>query len=34
MISSNYIPEKVNNYNVYKDGEKLVGLAGEVSCPP
>lgn len=33
MISSNYIPEKVNNYNVYKDGEKLVGLAGEVELP-
>ncbi|WP_397443927.1 phage major tail tube protein, partial [Peribacillus aracenensis] len=29
----NPIPEKVVNYNVYDDTEKLVGLAGEVTLP-
>lgn len=27
MISNNYIPEKVNDYNVYQDGNKMIGLA-------
>ncbi|PAD69942.1 hypothetical protein CHH83_05920 [Bacillus sp. 7586-K] len=30
---SNPIPEKVVNYNVYDDTEKLVGLTGEVTLP-
>lgn len=29
----NGIPEKVVNYNVYDDTEKLVGVAGEVTLP-
>ena len=33
MISNNYIPEKVNDYNVYQDGAKLIGLAAEVKLP-
>ena len=33
MISNNYIPEKVNNYNVYQDGNKMIGLAAEVELP-
>lgn len=30
---SNVIPEKVVNYNVYNDIEKMVGVAGEVTLP-
>lgn len=30
---TNPIPEKVVNYNVYDDTEKLVGLSGEVALP-
>lgn len=33
MISNNYIPEKVNDYNVYQDGAKLIGLAADVELP-
>lgn len=33
MISNNYIPEKTNDYNVYKDGNKLAGLAEELELP-
>ena len=33
MISNNYIPEKVNDYNVYQDGNKMIGLADEVELP-
>ena len=33
MISNNYIPEKVNDYNVYQDGNKMIGLAAEVELP-
>jgi P2 family phage contractile tail tube protein len=29
----NSIPEKVVNYNVYQEGEKLVGVSGEVTLP-
>jgi P2 family phage contractile tail tube protein len=30
---ANPIPEKVVNYNVYDEGEKLVGIAAEVTLP-
>jgi P2 family phage contractile tail tube protein len=30
---SNPIPEKVVNFNVYAEGEKLVGVSGEVKLP-
>lgn len=33
MISNNYIPEKTNEYNVYSDGNKMVGLADELELP-
>ena len=26
MISDNYVPEKINEYNAYLDGEKLVDV--------
>lgn len=29
----NPIPEKVSNYNVYNDNDKLVGVSGEVTMP-
>jgi P2 family phage contractile tail tube protein len=32
-MSVNSIPEKVVNYNVYLEGEKLVGVSGEVTLP-
>ena len=27
MISNNYIPEKINEYNAYLDGTKMIGVA-------
>lgn len=30
---TNPIPEKVVNFNVYNEGEKLVGVSGEVTLP-
>jgi P2 family phage contractile tail tube protein len=30
---SNVIPEVINSYNVYKDGNKLIGVSGEVELP-
>jgi len=33
MGKANPIPEKVVNYNVYDEGEKLVGISGEVTLP-
>jgi P2 family phage contractile tail tube protein len=32
-MAINPIPEKVVNFNVYNEGEKLVGVAGEVILP-
>lgn len=32
-MAVNPIPEKVTNYNVYDEGEKLVGIAAEVKLP-
>lgn len=34
MISNNYIPEKINDYNAYLDGTKMIGVAASVSLPP
>lgn len=33
MISENYIPEKINDYNAYLDGTKMIGVAASVSLP-
>ncbi len=33
MPRVNPMPEKIVNYNVYNEGEKLVGVAGEVTLP-
>ena len=32
MISNNYIPEKINEYNAYLDGTKMIGVAGSLRC--
>lgn len=34
MISNNYIPEKINDYNAYLDGTRMIGVAASVSLPP
>ena len=34
MISNNFIPEKINDYNAYLDGTKMIGVAASVSLPP
>ena len=31
MISSNYIPEKISEYNAYLDGSKMIGVAASVT---
>ena len=33
MISNNYIPEKINEYNAYLDGTKMIGVAASVTRP-
>ena len=33
MIGSNYIPEKINEYNVYLDGTKMIGVASSHTLP-
>ena len=33
MISSNYIPEKISEYNAYLDGTKMIGVAASVTLP-
>lgn len=33
MISDNYIPEKINEYNVYLDGAKMIGIAASSTLP-
>ena len=33
MISDNYVPEKINEYNAYMDGEKMVGVVPDVDLP-
>ena len=33
MISNNYVPEKVNEYNVYHKGNALIGVVPDVELP-
>lgn len=33
MISNNYIPEKINEFNAYLDGTKMIGVAASVTLP-
>lgn len=33
MISSNYVPEKINEFNAYLGGNKMIGVTGEVTLP-
>lgn len=33
MIVDNYIPEKINDYNTYLDGNKMIGVAASVTLP-
>lgn len=33
MISNNYIPEKVNDFNAYLDGKKMIGTVASVTLP-
>ena len=33
MISNNYVPEKINEYNAYLDGERMVGVVPDVDLP-
>ena len=33
MISNNYIPEKINEYNAYLDGTKMIGVAAASTLP-
>lgn len=32
-MSKNVIPEKINDFNVYNEGDKLIGVSDEVSLP-
>jgi len=32
-LDKNQIPETIVNFNVYEDGEKLLGLSGEITLP-
>ena len=33
MISNNHIPEKINDFNAYLDGNKMIGVAASVTLP-
>lgn len=33
MISNNYIPEKINDFNVYLDGNKMIGAGASITLP-
>lgn len=33
MISNNYIPEKINEYNVYLEGNRMIGIAAATTLP-
>lgn len=33
MISNNYVPEKINEYNAYLDGEIMVGVVPDIDLP-
>ena len=32
-ISNNYVPEKINDFNVYMDGDKMIGVAASANLP-
>lgn len=31
-ISNNYIPEKINDFNTYLDGNKMIGVRRNTGC--
>lgn len=33
MISNNYVPEKINDANIYVAGNKMIGAAAEITLP-
>lgn len=33
MIASNYVPEKINEYNIYNDADKLIGATASLDLP-
>ena len=33
MISDNYVPEKINEYNVYQKGNRMIGVVPDVELP-
>lgn len=33
MISNNYVPEKINDANVYLGGDKMIGVTAELTLP-
>lgn len=33
MISNNFVPEKINDANIYLDGNKMVGAASSIDLP-
>ena len=33
MISNNYIPEKINDANIYLAGDKMIGTTAELELP-
>lgn len=33
MISDNYVPEKINEYNAYMDGERMIGVVPDIDLP-
>ena len=33
MISNNYVPEKINDANIYLAGNKMIGVAAEIKLP-
>ena len=33
MIDNNFVPEIINDYNTYLDGDKMIGVAASVTLP-
>ena len=33
-ISNNYIPEKINDFNTYLDGNKMIGVGQVLTATP
>ena len=33
MIDNNFVPELINDYNTYLDGDKMIGVAASVTLP-